>query len=61
MLQENVLKRKPYDPFLWMEYNCLKVTEPLRGDILLATTNWSNWYSFHEPRKDEKLSRPWSN
>ena len=61
MLQENVLKRKPYGPFLWMEYNCLKVTEPLRGDILLATTNWSNWYSFHEPWKDEKLSRPWSN
>ena len=27
-----------FDPFLWMEFNCLKATEPLRGDDLLFTT-----------------------
>ena len=26
-----------YDPFLWMEFNCLKATEPLRRDSLLLT------------------------
>ena len=25
-------------PFLWMGFNCLKATEPLRGDSLLFTT-----------------------
>ena len=24
-------------PFLWMGFNCLKATEPLRGDSLLFT------------------------
>ena len=24
-------------PFLWMEFNCLKATEPLRGDRLFFT------------------------
>ena len=28
---------KPYDPFLWMGFNCLKATEPLRRDSLLFT------------------------
>ena len=32
-----------------MEFNCLNATEPLRR----------SWYSFHQPRKDERLSRPW--
>ena len=26
-----------YGPFLWMGFNCLKATEPLRGDSLLFT------------------------
>ena len=26
---------KLYDPFLWLGFNCLKTTEPLRGDSLL--------------------------
>ena len=29
---------KPYDPFLWMGFNRLNATEPLRGGILLFTT-----------------------
>ena len=31
-------KRKLYGPFLWMGFNCLKVTVPLQGDCLLFTT-----------------------
>ena len=30
--------KKLYGPFLWIGFNCLKVTEPLQGDILLFTT-----------------------
>ena len=29
---------KLYDSFLWMGFNCLKATEPLRGDSLFFTT-----------------------
>ena len=29
---------KLYDPILWMWFNCLKATKPLRGDSLLFTT-----------------------
>ena len=29
---------KHYGPFLWIEFNCLKAAEPLRGDSLLFTT-----------------------
>ena len=25
---------KLYDSFLWMDFNCLKATEPLQGDSL---------------------------
>ena len=31
---------KLYDPFLWMGFNCLKATEPLRGSSLLFTTKF---------------------
>ena len=31
-------KEKLYGPFLWMGFNCLKATEPLRGGTLLFTT-----------------------
>ena len=30
--------KKVCGPFLWMGLNCLKATEPLRGDSLLFTT-----------------------
>ena len=29
-----------YDPFLWMGFNCLKATEPLRGDSLPFTPQY---------------------
>ena len=31
----NIKKNKLYGPFLWIGFNCLKATEPLRGDRLL--------------------------
>ena len=34
----HIYKKKCYDPFLWMGFNCLKATEPLLGDSLLFTT-----------------------
>ena len=33
-----LLLKKNCDSFLWMWFNCLKVTKPLRGDGLLFTT-----------------------
>ena len=34
--------KKPqlYGPFLWMTFNCLKATEPLRGGSLLFTSKF---------------------
>ena len=39
--------------------------EPLLGGSLLFTTKFpeipgTHWYSFYQPRKDERLSQPWS-
>ena len=36
--------------------------QPLRGGSLLFTNSVprKSWYSFYRPRKDERLSRPWS-
>ena len=42
-------KKKPYGPFLWMELNCLKATEPLRGGTLLFTIKLPSILSF--PKK----------
>ena len=33
-------KKKLYDPFLWMGFNCLKATTPLQGGSLLFTTKF---------------------
>ena len=46
-----------------MRFNCLMATEPLRGDSFIfpnKSPGVSSWDSFHQPRKVEKLSRPWS-
>ena len=32
------MRENLYGPFLWMWFNCLKATEPLRGDGLLFRT-----------------------
>ena len=37
---------------LWMRFNCLEATEPLRDR--------NSWCSFDQPRKDKRLSQPWS-
>ena len=33
-------KKKRFGPFLWMGFNCLKTTEPLRGGSVLCTTKF---------------------
>ena len=56
---------KFYSPFLWMWFNCLKVTEPLRGDSLLFTTQSPGFPSTHlidlRRMKDEFTLEPPSN
>ena len=54
-------KTKTLWPFLWMGFNCLKGTESLRGEFTfnhLVPRN--SWHSVDRPRKDGRLSRPWS-
>ena len=41
-----------------MEFNCLKATEPLKGDSLVFTTKFPRLPD--QPWKDERLSQPWS-
>ena len=60
-IHENTLSFKRYGPFLWMGFNRLKSTELLRDYSLLYTTNipvCRSWYSFDQPRKGGRLSRP---
>ena len=55
------LKKKLYGPFLWMGFNCLKATATSRRQFIfyhLVPRNF--WYSFYQPRKDERLSQTWS-
>ena len=47
--------------FLWMGFNCLKATATSRRKFnFYHSVPRNSWYSFHRPRKDERLSRPWS-
>ena len=39
--------RKLYGPFLWMGFNYLKATEPLRGGSLLFTTKFQEILGTH--------------
>ena len=55
-------KKKLSDPFFfWLGFNCLKATATSGR---LFTFNHSvpsnSWYLLYRPRKDERLSRPWS-
>ena len=55
------LKKKLYGPFLWMGFNCLKVTATSSRQFTFYHSVPRNfWYSFYRPRKDERLSQPWS-
>ena len=42
-----IIKKKLYGSFLWMGFNCLKATEPLRRDSLLFTTKFPEVSSTH--------------
>ena len=45
MLEKNFLKL--YGTFLWMGFNCIKATEPLRGDRLIFTTQFAGFPGTH--------------
>ena len=55
------IKKKLYGPFLWIGFNCLKATSTSKRQFTFYHSVPRNyWYSFYRPRKDERLSRPWS-
>ena len=56
------IKKKTLWPlFLWMGFNYLKVTATSRRKFTFYhSVPRNSWYSFFRPRKDERLSRPWS-
>ena len=58
----NTYTFKLYGPFLlWMGFNCLKATATSRRQFTFYhSVPRNSWYSFYRPRKDERLSRPWS-
>ena len=59
LLKKN--NKKLYGPFLWMGFNCLKATATSRRQLTFYhSVPRNSWYSFYRPRKDERLSRPWS-
>ena len=44
-----------------MGFNCLKATAISRKQFTFYhSVPRNSWYSFYRPRKDERLSRPWS-
>ena len=54
-------EKKNYGPFLWMGFNCLKATATLRRQFTFYhSVPRNSWCSFYWPRKDKRLSRPWS-
>ena len=53
--------KKLYDPFLWMGFNCLRATATSRRQFTFYHSFPRNsWFSFYWPRKDGRLSWPWS-
>ena len=55
------IKLKFYAPFSWMGFNYLKARATLRRQCTFYhKVPRNSWYSFYQPRKDERLSRPWS-
>ena len=54
-------KQKLYGPFLWMGFNYLKATATSKRQFTFYhSVPRNSWYSFYRPRKDERLSRPWT-
>ena len=61
MKEFKLLKKRLYGPFLWIGFNCLKAAATSRRQFTFYHSFPRNsWYSFYWPRKDERLSRPWS-
>ena len=59
--QNNINSHILQGPFLWMGFNCLKATATSRRQFTFYhSVPRNSWYSFYRPRKDERLSRPWS-
>ena len=54
------LKKNFMAPFLWMGFNYLKATATSRKFTFYHSVPRNTWHSFFRPRKDERLSRPWS-
>ena len=44
---QNTNLKKLYGPFLWMGFNCLKATEPIRGGSLLFITKFPETRGTH--------------
>ena len=43
------------------ELNFLKALATSRRQFTFYhSVSWNSWYSFYQPRKDQRLSRPWS-
>ena len=60
LVSEEAKKTKNvYGPFLWMGFNCLKASDTSRKQFTFYQIPRYSWYSFYQPRKDERLSRPW--
>ena len=60
-LQKTLKKKQLCGPFLWMRFNCLKARATPRRQFTF--NHWvpkNSWYSFYRPRKNERLSQPWS-
>ena len=55
-------KLKLYSSFLLIGFNCIKATEPLRGDSLFfyPSVPRSSWYLISQFRKNKRLRWPWS-
>ena len=55
------LKKKTLWPLFMDGVNCLKATATSRRQFTFYhSVPRNSWYSFYRPRKDEKLSQPWS-
>ena len=57
----NKLKKNLFDLFLWIGFNCLKTRSTLKRQFTFCHKVPRNfWYLFYKPRKDGRLSQPWS-
>ena len=61
ILNLKLITKNLYGPFLWMGFNCLKVTATSRTQFTFYhQVPRNSWYLFYHPQKDERLSQSWS-